>query len=353
MLRVGLIGFGLAGQAFHAPTIRAVPGLELACIFERSGGLAQKRYPEVRVARSLEELLQDETIRLCVVATPNTSHFDLARRCIEAGRDVVVDKPFTTTVQEARELVQLAEKHKRLLAVYQNRRWDGDFQTVKKLIASGDLGRLVAYESHYDRFRPHAPATWRNRPEPGSGILFDLGSHLIDQALHLFAEPKAITADVFSQREGAQVDDAFDLRFEYPGLRVTLRSTMLACVSRPRFLLHATKGTFVKLGMDPQEEFLRPGDGSYNPAWGEDPEARWGTLTTPAGDDSFTERKIKTENGYYPGYYANVRDAILNGAPLAVPANPDGLRTMRALELAKQSSRERRTLGWEHASAAP
>lgn len=346
MLKVGLIGFGLAGQAFHAPTIRAVPGMELACILERSGSLAQKRYPGVRVARTLEELLQDEAIRLCVVATPNTSHFELATRCLRAGRDVVVDKPFTTTVQEALELIQLAEKQKRRLAVYQNRRWDGDFLTVKKLIASGELGRLVACESHYDRFRPQIkPGGWRDRPDPGSGILFDLGSHLIDQALHLFGEPQAIAADVFTQRDAAKVDDAFDVRLEYPALRMTLRSTMLACAPRPRFLLHGTKGAFVKYGMDPQEAFLRGGDGSYNPAWGEDPEAQWGTLTVPAGGDSFTERRVKTERGDYPGFYANVRDAILEGAPLAVPAS-DGLRTMRSLELAQQSSRQRRTLPW-------
>ena len=349
MVRVGLIGFGLAGQAFHAPTIRGTAGMELACILARSGSLAQQKYPGVRVARTLEELLADETIRLIVVATPNTSHFDLARHCMLAGREVVVDKPFTTTTQEARELIQVAEQQKRLLAVYQNRRWDGDFVTIKKLIASGALGRLAAYESHYDRFRPQlTPGAWRERPGPGSGILYDLGSHLIDQSLALFGAPKSVTADVFAQRDAAQVDDAFDLRFEYPGLRVTLRSSMLALAARPRFLLHGTLASFVKYGMDPQEDFLRRGEfpsgTDWGPPWGEDPEEQWGVLTVAEGNPS-TAKKVRTERGDYRGFYANVRDAINSGTPPAVTAE-DGYRTIRAIELALQSSHERRTVPW-------
>ena len=349
MLRVGLIGFGLAGQAFHAPTIRGTAGMELACILERSRSLAQQKYPGVRVARTLEELLADETIRLVVVATPNTSHFDLARQCMMAGRDVVVDKPFTTTTQEARELIHIAGQQKRLLAVYHNRRWDGDFATVKKLIASGTLGRLVAYESHYDRFRPQLrPSAWRERPGPGSGILYDLGPHLIDQAMTLYGLPKSVTADVFAQRDGAQVDDAFDLRFEYPGLRATLRSSMLALAARPRFLLHGMQGSFVKYGMDPQEEFLRRGEfpsgPDWGPHWGEDPEEQWGLLSVPEGNSSAT-KKVKTERGDYRGFYANVRHAIERGEPPAVTAK-DGLRSIRAIELALESSRERRTVPW-------
>src|SRR5712691_3537707 len=303
VLRVGLIGFGLAGQAFHAPTIRGTAGMELACILERSRSLAQQKYPGVRVARTLEELLSDETIRLVVVATANTSHFDLAKRCMMAARDVVVDKPFTNTTQEARELIHIAARQKRLLTVYQNRRWDGDFATVKKLIASGTLGRLAAYESQYDRFRPQiAPNKWRERPRPGSGMLYDLGPHLIDQALALFGVPRNITADVFSQRDGAQVDDAFDLRFEYPALRVTLRSSMLALAARPRFVLHGTRGSFVKYAMDPQEPFLRSGEvpsgTDWGPHWGEDPEEQWGVLSVPEGNSS-TTKKVKTERGDY------------------------------------------------------
>ncbi len=210
MVRVGLIGFGMAAQVFHAPTIRAVAGMELGCILERSGGRAQEKYPEVRTARTLDELLADESVGVCVVATPHPSHFELARRCLLAGRDVVVDKPFTVTSQEAEELMGLAKEKKRLLTVYQNRRWDGDFQTVRKILEAGTLGRVVEYEVKYERFRTELrPNSWRERDGPGGGMLFDLGPHLVDQALLLFGTPRTITGQLFRQREGAEVDDAF------------------------------------------------------------------------------------------------------------------------------------------------
>ena len=225
MVKVGLVGFGMAGQSFHAPIIRAVPGLELACILERHGSIAQQKYPGVRIARTLEDLLADEKIQLCVIATPNASHFDLAQRCLLAGRDVVVDKPFATNSSDALQLVELAEKSGRLLTVYQNRRFDGDFLTVQKLLAAKTLGRVVAYTSHYDRFRPALKENaWRERPGTGNGILFDLGPHLVDHALVLFGTPLAISAEVFSEREGSEVDDAFDVRFGYPEIHAYLRT---------------------------------------------------------------------------------------------------------------------------------
>jgi scyllo-inositol 2-dehydrogenase (NADP+) len=344
-VRVGLVGFGLAGQSFHAPIIRSVPGLELACILDRSGSVAQQKYPDVRIARTLEDLLADEQIRLCVIATPNASHFDLSQRCLLAGRDVVIDKPFATNSSDALQLVELAEKNGRLLTVYQNRRLDGDFLTVRKLLASDTLGRVVAYTSHYDRFRPTPKANaWRERPEPGSGILFDLGAHLFDQALVLFGTPRRISASVFSERKGSQVDDAFDVRFEYAEMRAYLHASMMACAPGPRFVLHGTKGSFVKYGMDPQEAILRRGDPPGGPHWGEEPESDWGTLARPDGDSRITE-KIRTEDGDYRQFYANVRDAITEGKPLAVPPR-EALRNIRAIELVQQSSRERPTIPW-------
>jgi scyllo-inositol 2-dehydrogenase (NADP+) len=345
MVRVGLIGFGLAGQSFHAPIIRSVPGLELACILERRGSLAHQKYPEVRIARTLEDLLTDEQMRLCVIATPNASHFDLARRCLLAGRDVVIDKPFATNSGDALQLIELAEKNGRLLTVYQNRRLDGDFLTVRKLLASGVLGRVVSYESHYDRFRPVIKENvWRERAEPGSGILFDLSPHLVDQALVLFGTPLAIGAGVFSERAGSEVDDAFDVRFEYPEMHAYLRASMMACAARPHFVLQGTKGSFVKYGMDPQEAILRRSEPPGGPHWGEEPEADWGTLWFPNGDSRTTE-KLKTEAGDYRLFYVNVRDAITEGKPLAVPAR-EALQTVRAIEFVQQSSLERRTIPW-------
>jgi scyllo-inositol 2-dehydrogenase (NADP+) len=345
MVRVGLIGFGLAVQAFHAPLIRAVPGLELSCILERRGALAKQKYPDVRIVRTLDDLLADEKIRLCVIATPNSSHFDLAQRCLHAGRDVVVDKPFTTTCEEAAKLIQLAEGRGRLLTVFQNRRWDGDFLTVRKLLASGSLGRIVSYESNYDRFRPAPRDSWRERNEPGSGTLFDLGSHVLDQVFVLFGIPQAVTADIFAQREGAVVDDAFFVRLEYPGMDALLRSSTLACAPGPRFLVHGTNGSFVKCGVDAQEHSLRKGRIPLETHWGENPESEWGTLYLPDGEPTATQ-KVKTEAGDYRCFYSNVRDSIVEGAPLAVTPR-EALHTMRALELAMQSSRERRSIPWQ------
>ena len=346
LLRVGLIGFGLAGQSFHAPIIQGTPGLELACILARSGTLAQQRYPEVRVARTLEELLADAQIRLCVVATPNTSHFDLARQCLLAARDVIVDKPFTTILSEAEELVRLAAQQKRLLTVYQSRRWDGDFQTVKKIVSAGTLGEITEYESRYDRFRPQPKlGSWRERAEPGAGILFDLGPHLLDQALILFGTPQAVSARLLYQRGGA-VDDGFDIALEYPNFRALLRARMMAYAPTHHFLIHGRKGSFIKHGMDPQEDILRspnpPSGTDWGPRWGEDPEQNWGTLSLTDGSDP---QKIKTEIGDYRNYYANVRDAILGKAPLDVQPQ-QALNTMRVLELAQKSDRERRSVGW-------
>jgi scyllo-inositol 2-dehydrogenase (NADP+) len=345
-LRVGLIGFGLAGQAFHAPVIRSVAGMQLACVLERHGALAQQKYPDVRVARTLDELLQDEQIRLWVVATPNSSHFELARLCLLAGRDVVVDKPLTVTSREAADLIELADQRQRLLSVYHNRRWDGDFLTVRKLVESGVLGRVVECELHYDRFRPQLkPNAWRERDEPGSGVLFDLGPHLLDQAFVLFGVPETITANVFCQRDGAKVDDAFDLRLDYPRLHVVLHASMLACAPGPRFLLHGTRGSFVKYGSDPQEAALRRGEVPGGTGWGMEPEEQWGTLYL-ADEDSPALRRVRTEVGDYRGFYENIRDAIVKGAPLAVTPR-EALRTVRALELAHQSNTERRTVPWD------
>jgi predicted dehydrogenase len=351
MVRAGLIGFGLAGQAFHAPVISGVRGMELACILERRGTKAREKYPEVRVARTLDELLEDKSIQLCVVATPNDSHFDYARACLLAGRDVVVDKPFAPTQKESEELVNLAAKHGRLITVYQDRRWDGDFQTLKKIIASGKLGTVVEFEARFDRFRPEPKANaWRERADhPGAGVLFDLGPHVIDQALVLFGEPRSITASAFSQRKTSQVDDAFDVSLEYPQARAMARARILAYAPGPHLLVHGTKGSFVKYGMDPQEARLRgdnvPQGFDWGADWGEESEEWWGTLSV-VGEPSV---KIKTERGDYRGFYENVRDAIEKKAPLEVTPE-QALRTMRAVMLAHKSSREKRTVQWDEAA---
>ena len=350
MVRVGLIGFGMAGQAFHAPVICGVPGMDLACILERRGTRAQEKYPDVRVARTLDELLGDKDIQLCVIATPNDSHFELAQACLLAGRDVVVDKPFAPTLGEAKELVRLAAEHGRLITVYQDRRWDSDFGTIKKIVQSERLGTIVEYECRFDRFRLEPkPNAWREKvDQPGAGVLFDLGPHVIDQALVLFGEPQAVTASAFCERETSQVDDSFDVCMEYPRLRALGRARIIAYAPGPHFLIHGTKGSFVKYGMDPQEARLRadeyPQGTDWGTDWGEETEEWWGTLSL-VGEPSV---KVKTERGDYRGFYANVRDAIEKKAPLEVTPE-QALRTMRAVILAHKSSREQRTVKWSEA----
>jgi predicted dehydrogenase len=347
MVRVGLIGFGLAGQAFHAPVIRGVPGMEVACILERHTNNAKARYPEVRIARTLEEMLSDKSIGLIVVATPNDSHFSYTKACLEAGRDVVIDKPMTPTMAEAEELADLARKLGRLLTVYQDRRWDGAFLTAKKLVNSGALGEVAEYEARFDRFRLDAkPGAWREQADfPAAGVLWDLGPHLIDGALVLFGEPETISASALCQRATAKVDDAFDVIMQYPRLRVTLRARIIAYAPSHHLLIHGTEGSWVKFGMDPQEEILRspkcPDGLDWGEDWGLEPEARWGTLSRVNGET----KKIRTERGDYRGFYANVRDAIEKGASLDV--SPEQfLRTQRALVLSHKSSREKRVVQW-------
>jgi scyllo-inositol 2-dehydrogenase (NADP+) len=346
MIEVGLVGFGLAGRAFHAPVIRAVPGLHLAAILQRSGNEAAEKYPDVQIVRSMDELLALREIRLVVIATPNDTHYSLARQCLGAGRDVMVDKPFTTTLEEAKTLVQFAKDKGRLLTVYQNRRYDGDFQAIRKLVADGKLGRIVRFETNYDRFRPQLkPGAWRETTRAGSGILFDIAPHLIDHALVLFGLPEAVAADVRIEREDAVADDAFDIMFHYPRcMRAVLRSSILAAAARPRFVLLGTQGSFVKQTFDPQENNLRHGHIPKDTAWGAEPEENWGVLTVPAGD-GFAQRRIPSGNCDFRDYYANVRDALLGKAALAV--TPEwSLNVMRLLEMARESSEKSCTIPW-------
>ena len=347
MVRVGLIGFGLAGQAFHAPMIRGVEGMELACVLERRTNNAKARYPEVRTARNLDELLSDKSINLVVVATPNDTHVSYTKAALEARRHVVVDKPFTPTMKEAEQLIHLAAERNRLISVYQDRRWDGAFITVRKLIQSGGVGRVAEYEARFDRFRLDAkPGAWREVADfPAAGVLWDLGPHLIDGALVLFGEPESIYAATLCQRESAKVDDGFDVIMQYPRLRATLRARIIAYAPSHHLLIHGTEGSFVKYGMDPQEEILRspkyPDGLDWGKDWGLEPEKQWGTLTRV----NEAPRKIQTERGDYRGFYVNMRDAIEKGSPLDVPPE-QALRTMRALILAHKSSREKRVVGW-------
>jgi scyllo-inositol 2-dehydrogenase (NADP+) len=346
-IRVGVIGFGMAGKIFHTAVVAATPGLELAAIVQRKGDEAAKAYPDVKIARSIEEMLEDESIRLVVVGTPSHVHFENAKQCLEAGRNVVVDKPFTLTSDEARQLIDLSKRQglaaqqKVLVTAYQNRRWDGDFVTVREVIESGELGRIVSYESHFDRYRSEPkPEVWRESGGPGGGTLFDLGPHLIDQATVLFGDPDSVFADVRTDREGAMVDDAWDCLLKFPGgVTAMLRSTLTAYTPGPRFVVHGTLGSFWKWGLDPQEDALKAGGSYSDPGFGEEPASQWGELRVA----NKPPMRVETAAGDYRGLYANVRDAILGVGELEV--KPEEVwRTTRLIELCRQSSAEGRRI---------
>ncbi len=344
-IRAAVIGFGNGGRTFHTAFISAVPGLELAAIVQRKGDEAAQAYPKAKIYRSVEEMLADPSIQLVSVTTSNQTHFELGRQCLLAGKHTVIDKPFALTSAEAAELIAIARDRKLVLSAFHNRRWDGDFKTVRNILNSGVLGRLVVFESHYDRFRQELRMnTWKESGLYGGGQLYDLGTHIIDQALFLFGAPQTITSSVRTDRDGALNDDAFDISLRYIGeteknLTVWLRSTMTAAIAGPRFTLHGTKGSFVKFGIDPQEDAIKAGGTIGSPGWGEEPESDWGVLKLADG----SEKRIRTEPGDYRDYYANVRDAILGVETLAVPG-ADAWRTARIIELARQSSEESRTL---------
>jgi predicted dehydrogenase len=349
VINVGLVGYGLAGRVFHAPVIQSLANLRLKKVVERHTDDSSKRYPEVEVVRDVADLLKDEEIDLVVITTPNTTHFKYARESLLAGKHVVVEKPFTTTSAEALELIDLARRQNRIISVHQNRRWDGDFQTVKRLLDQKLLGRLVEYESHFDRFRNYyQPGSWREEDTPGSGILFDLGSHLIDQAYILFGLPQMIMADIRVQRDFARTADNFELNLYYERLKVTLKAGMLVREPGPRFILHGTEGSFVKYGLDVQEEALKQGLTPAAPKWGEEPEEKWGTLNTQVGELHLKAR-IETIPGRYQAYYQNVIEAIQGEAELIVKPE-EAMNTIRIIELAMESSQKRAAIPYSSAS---
>jgi len=342
-LNVGLVAFGKSGRLFHAPFIHAHPSLHLAAVVERHAEESKTVYPGVEVVRDLTALLTMDAIDLVVITTPNAHHYRMARESLSAGKHVVVEKPFTPTTEEAQQLIELARARELMLTVYQNRRWDGDFRTVQALVKDGILGEIVEYESHFDRYRPGLkPGAWKEKDAPGAGLLYDLGSHLIDQALCLFGLPETVTVDLQQQRPGSVVDDYFEVVLGYGKFKAILKAGMLMRERGPRFMLHGTKGSFIKYGMDPQEEALVRGDRPGGPAWGTEPGHQWGLLNTDLNGLHY-RGAIETQPGRYLDFYDNIFRAITAGEELAV--TPEEARNVIAIiELARSSSRESRTL---------
>jgi predicted dehydrogenase len=324
-IRVGLIGYGYAGKTFHAPLIRSVPGLSLAVIGSSKQQLLEQTWPGITVC-SVTDVATHPDVDLVVIASPNDSHFPLAAAALRAGKDVVIDKPFTVTLAEARSLVTIASQNKRLLSVFHNRRWESEILATKTILESGVLGEISHYECHMDRFRPLVRRRWREDPGPGAGLWFDLGPHLIDQALHLFGLPKSVNASFAILRKGGQTDDWAHVQLNYDRLRVVLHASLLASGGCPRSVLHGTQGSWAKFGADVQESQLMNGMLPDDPAFGYDPDP--GILYDGA---TGTRTEVPSPTGNEREYYAGIRDAILGKSPAPVLAR-DAVACMAILE---------------------
>lgn len=345
ILNVGLIGYGVAGDVFHAPMVYSVDGLKLYKIYDSSAEKENRinsKYVGVRFTTNIDDIFNDQNIDLVIIATPNIAHYELAVRSLESGKHVIVEKPFTVTSQEADELVQIAKSANKVLTVHHNRRWDSDFKTIKKVIEGNLLGNLVEYEAHYDRFRNFfREGAWREKDIPGGGILFDLGSHLIDQAQVLFGMPKEVFGNLNIQRQGGEITDSFEVILKYENLKVTLKAGMLVRELGPHFTLYGNNGTFMKFGLDIQEENLRKNLIPRNIAdWGTEPQEMWGMLNTDIAG-VHVRGKVESEVGDYREFYKNVYKTILGEEELIV--KPEEARnTIKIIELAKQSHEEGR-----------
>lgn len=337
-VRTALVGYGSVAEKMHAPLISVCPDLDFTAIVERNGNRCEEKYPKVRTFRSLDDLLQSDAADLICITTPNEFHFPMAKQCLLAGKNVVLDKPVTIYSHEAEELEKIAREKGLVCSVFHNRRFDGDFRTLQQLVKEKTLGDLVYLESHFDRFRPQVSENWREQEVPGNGITYDLGSHLIDQVVLLFGKPEAIFADIQKQRKNAVADDYFDITLFYPSFKARVTAGVLVNVPTPKFILLGEKGAFQKYFLDVQEQAFKEGKKPEGPNWGVDPEERWGKLYLENETLSYP-----TLPGDYRIFYQNVADSILHGEPLKVTL-PQAISVLKIIESAFLSARDGRKI---------
>jgi predicted dehydrogenase len=342
-INTAICSFGMSGQIFHAPFISVNPKFNLYGVLERTKNLAQKQYPKIKTFRSLEELLDDESVELVIVNTPNITHYEFSKKVIAAGKHLVVEKPFTATVDEAEELISLAKEKNIIISVYHNRRYDSDFKTVQKILKDRLLGDIVEAEFHYDRFNANLSyKTHKETPTAGVGSLYDLGSHLIDQALVFFGMPNAVFADLASYRPNSKVDDYFDVKLFYSSHRVILKSSYFVREPLPGSILHGKKGSFVKSKADVQEKELQEGKMPDSKFWGKEPDEEQGLLHTEK-DGIVIKKKIPSLKGDYMEYYDGIFEAIRFNKPVPVKAF-DGMQVIKVIEAALKSNQEHKII---------
>jgi predicted dehydrogenase len=340
-----ICSFGMSGQVFHGPALKILPQFKIHKILERNHRYSEKFYPQATIVKDFEKILHDPVVELVIVNTPDYLHYEMAKMAMEAGKHVVVEKPFAKTSVEAAELIHIAKQNGVLLTVYQNRRLDGGFLTVKKVLENKILGRIVEYECHYDRYRNFIQeGSWKEDGDERTGVLFNLGPHIVDQALVLFGKPKAVTSHLSVLRTGGRTTDHFDIRLHYNGFDATLRCSYLVREMGPQFIVHGTEGSFVKMATDPQEEMLKMNRFPDEPGWGKEPQSDWGTLNTNL-NGLHVEGKIETIPGNYSRFYSNLYEAIREGSNLMVQPE-EALMTIRILETCLVSNKEKKTISF-------
>jgi len=342
-IKTGLCSFGMSGKVFHGPFLHANPNFQLYGVWERSAKNAAKYYPYIKSFDTYDELLADTSIELIIVNTPNATHYEYAKKALQTGKHVVIEKPFVTTVDEGNDLIQLAKRNDKKLFAYHNRRWDSDFKTVQKVVEQNLLGNIVEAEIHFDRYKEElSPKVHKEVPGPGTGALYDLGSHIIDQALQLFGWPKALFADIAIVRNISKVDDYFELLLYYENKRVRLKASYVVREPLPSYVLHGLRGSFIKSRADVQENDLVAGKLPGAEGWGIEPESEQGLLHTEIDGKVVKERR-PAEHGDFMQYFEGLYNAIRNDKPGAVNAE-DGLNVIRIIEAAFKSSREQRVV---------
>jgi scyllo-inositol 2-dehydrogenase (NADP+) len=342
-INVALCSFGMSGWVFHAPFISNHPGFNLYAVWERSKDLARQKYPAINVFRTYEAMLEDEAVELVIVNTPSYSHYEYAKKALQAGKHTIVEKPFTATAAEAEDLVALAKKKNLYLSVFQNRRYDSDYKTVKKIIQEGLLGQIKEAEFRYDRYNPVlSPKAHKETPGPAAGCMYDLGPHLIDPALQLFGMPEAVFADIRITREQSRVDDYFEILLYYPSMRVRLRSGYFFREPVPSFAVHGTKGSFLKSRADIQETQLQASVKPGGPDWGREPDSAKGFLHTET-DGKVIRELVVSEQGNYGEYYEGIYNALRHNARLPVTGE-EGANVMKIIDASYKSSKEKKVI---------
>lgn len=341
-IQTALLSYGMSGRIFHAPFLEVHSGFELVGSYERSQKNIQKAYPGTHSYDSLEEVMQDADIELIIVNTPIPTHFEYASKALQAGKHVVVEKAFTNSTAEALELQKIASKAGKHIFVYQNRRWDSDFLTVKKVFESGQLGDIVEAEFHFDRYNgAKSPKMHKELPGPGAGIIFDLGPHIIDQALHLFGNPTHVFADMRKTRPGTEVEDLFEILLYYPEMRVRLKAGYYFKVPVPAFQLHGKLGSFIKTRSDRQEADLDAGRKPQGDSWGQESPQDYGVMQVDGGNPE----RVPSENGNFMAFYENVFQSLRGKEQPAVSVQ-DGINSMRVIDAAMESSEEKKVINY-------